>query len=163
MGMLACLHAVDAATLERLRDDPELIEALIDEEDGEPTAATDLDKAWHCIHYMLTGDAWGGDGPLAAAILGGEPAGEDVGYGPARLLRPGAVREVATALAGIDDAEFRSRFDPPAMQAADVYLADMCARDADEALDYLVENFRELVRFYSGAAERGDGVVLSIC
>src|SRR5512147_1898048 len=31
--------------------------------DGEG-ATTDIDKAWHGIHYLLTKTAWGGDPPL---------------------------------------------------------------------------------------------------
>ena len=30
----------------------------------------DIDKAWHGIHYLLTGTAWGGDPPASWVIFG---------------------------------------------------------------------------------------------
>ena len=112
---------------------------------------------------MLTGQAEGGEEPLAWAVLGGEETGDDAGYGPARILRPDQVKSVSSALASIDKSEFSSRYDPAAMKAADIYLSDMCVRDGEEALEYIVENYLGLTDFYRDAAERGDGAVLLIC
>src|SRR5262249_46865216 len=48
------------------------------------------------LHYLFTGSADEGDGPLADAILGGVEVGDDRGYGPARFLDPDEVCAVAT-------------------------------------------------------------------
>ena len=49
----------------------------------------DLDKAWHGIHFLLTGSAWETTPGAGESVLGGDPVGPDRGYGPARLLDPG--------------------------------------------------------------------------
>lgn len=162
MGMVGCFASADPETLRQLQEDPERMEDFLypDDGEGEPPHCQDIDKSWHCIHFMLAGSADVGTDPLSWAILGGRETGEEIGYGPARVLDPEEVRGIAAALASIDEATFRSRFNPGALQAADIYLADMCARDGEDALDYLVENYRVLAAFYHDAAARGDGAVL---
>ena len=49
----------------------------------------DVDKSWHAIHFVLTGQVW--DAPddelLSHVVMGGQPLEDmDMGYGPARLL-----------------------------------------------------------------------------
>ena len=165
MGMAACFASASAETLNHLKLHPEEMEAFVypDDGDSEPPNYADVDKAWHCIHFMLTGTAEVGPAPLSSAIYGGVELGEDVGYGPARIMEPEEVKHVALALAVIGDASFSSRFNPQAMKSADIYLADMCVRDGTDALDYILQNFHSLVDFYRGAADRGDGAILWVC
>ncbi len=160
MGMVGCFAAVDEATLQRLRDDPDLIDGYLhpDDGDGEPPHYAEIDKAWHGIHFLLTGRADESAEPLSWAVLGGEEIGDEIGYGPARFLTCEQVRSVAGWLQ--DDTVFKSRFDPQAMEKAKIYPEAIWVRDGDDALDYLVENYRELVAFYKSAAERGDGAIL---
>jgi hypothetical protein len=42
-------------------------------------------------------------------------------------------------VAAISDVELRARYDPKAMDAADVYPSRIWVRDGDEALDYVME------------------------
>lgn len=163
MGMVGCFAAVDTETMEKLNADPGLVEEYLypDEGGGEPPHYIDVDKAWHGIHFMLTGSAESGPAPLCWAVLGGEEVGDDVGYGPARILRPDHVRKIARELASIDETAFKARFEPKAMEAAGIY-PPIWVRDAEEALEYLVENYLKLVAFYRGAAARGDGAILWI-
>ena len=59
-----------------------------------------LDKAWHGVHYLLTGAVEPDGTLLGQAVLGGTEVGEDfTGYGPARLFEPDVVAALATALA----------------------------------------------------------------
>jgi hypothetical protein len=164
MGMVACFASPNVHVLNQLRANPEGMEEFLYPDDGasEPPNYADLDKAWHCIQFMLNGTAAGGEEPLSFAVVGGAELGEDMGYGPARILEPHEVQRVASALAGIDDANFSARYDPVSMQAAEIYLADMCVRDGAEALDYILGNFHTLVAFYQSAAARGDGAILWI-
>lgn len=164
MGMAGCYAAVDAATLALLKADPDSIPEFLfpDDGEGEPANYCDLDKAWHGIHYLLTGQADGGPEPLSLAVHGGEEVGEDVGYGPARFLTPAQVRTVSAALDRITEANLRARFDPRAMDAAEIYPA-IWGRDGQEALDYLVENYLPWVAFYRAAAQRGDGMITWLC
>ena len=89
MGMVGCFAAVSSETLQRLRADPESIDEYLNPNDGEdePPNYVEVDKAWHGIHYLLTGQSQGGPEPLALAVLGGEEFGPEVGYGSARFLR----------------------------------------------------------------------------
>lgn len=165
MGMVACFAGIDLATILRLKANPSEVEEFIypDDGDSEPENYIDLDKAWHCIHFMLTGSVDDNSGPLGSAVLGGVEIGDDCGYGPARIIEPKQVDIIATALASIDENNFKSRYAPDAMQAADVYLADMCVRDGNDALEYIVQNYHNLTAFYRDAARRGDGAILWLC
>ncbi|MFC0682877.1 YfbM family protein [Lysobacter korlensis] len=160
MGMVGCFAAVDIETMQRLVEDPEQVEEYLypDDGEGEPPHYADVDKAWHGIHYLLTGKADDAPDPLGSAILGGDELGEDVGYGPARLLNADQVRSIASALP--DEETFKSRFAPREMTKAEVYPVVIWERDGDEALEYLVENYKSLVEFYQGAAARGQGAIL---
>jgi hypothetical protein len=66
MGMVACFAAVSPDMLARLQNDPESIEEYLypDDGEGEPPNYVEVDKAWHGIHYLLTGKADGGQPPL---------------------------------------------------------------------------------------------------
>ncbi|MGC5585414.1 DUF1877 family protein [Ornithinimicrobium sp. W1665] len=44
--------------------------------------------AWHGIHWLLTGSQDSTDDVTCEVIFGGEPVGDDLGHGPARLLDP---------------------------------------------------------------------------
>jgi hypothetical protein len=60
---------------------------------------TDLDKAWHGLHYMLTKSAWEGEEPLNFLLKGGVEVGDiEVGYGPARVFTSEEVHQINAAL-----------------------------------------------------------------
>lgn len=162
MGMVGCFAAVSPATLRELKDNPEGLEEYLYPNDGddEPPNYLDVDKAWHGIHFMRTGSADGGEEPLSLAVLGGEEVGEDMGYGPARILAPQQVQSIASALTSLGESGFRSRFAPQKMETAGIYPEVIWVRDEQEALDYVMENYEHLVAFYANAASRGDGVIL---
>src|SRR6185312_399033 len=61
----------------------------------------DIHKSWHGLHWLLCQEPWDGPEPLKHAVLGGQEIGEDMGYGPARLVDATTVRAVAEALANI--------------------------------------------------------------
>ena len=118
----------------------------------------DIDKSWHLIHFLLTGHAWEGSGPVALAVLGGEPIGdEDVGYGPARGLNPAEVASVANALATLSPAELWSRFDARAAKLAEIY-PDGWSGAAHER-EYVLGHYAELQRFFVESAAAGDAVI----
>jgi hypothetical protein len=165
MGMVGCFTAIDTETLQKLQADPSLIGDYLypDDGDGEAENTVDVDKAWHGIHFMLTGRQYGGEEPLALAVLGGEDIGEDMGYGPARWLTAEQVQAVAQALEELSMEQFKARFAPAAMTAANIYPEVIWERDGSDALDYVVENYRLLLGFYQDAAERGDAAILWLC
>ncbi len=161
MGVATLFVPVSAATLATLRRDPDNAESLLyPDEDDEVEGTFDVDKAWHGLHYLLTGTAYEGETPLRWAIMGDQDLGADLGMGGSSFLTPGQVREVAAALGELTDAELRARFKPAEMAALDIYPDIIWERDGEDALDYVMENFAPLVRFYAEAAARGDAVIL---
>ena len=165
MGMVASFVAVSPETLQRLRSDEDSIEEFLypDDEDSSPPNSIDIDKSWHGIHYLLTGQAEGGEGAVALAVFGGEEFGPEVGYGPARFLLPEQVVQIAGALSKIEASELAKRFNPKDMTAKDIYLTPMWERDGNEALDYALEYYQQLPLFYRDAASRGDAVIQWLC
>ena len=128
--------------------------------DGPAEECLDLDKAWHGVHFLLSGTVDATSAPLGQAVLGGREVGEDDGYGPPRLLDVAAVAEVATALAGLGDEAVRARFDARAMDALDVYPQIW---NEDNILEeYLMPSVAALRRFYAQASSRGAAVLLAV-
>ena len=80
-----------------------------------------LEKAWHGLHFLLTGSGMEGELPLAFILQGGKEVGEDTGYGPPRFFDHAQVAELHTALEAISDDELWSRFDAEQMSADSVY------------------------------------------
>jgi hypothetical protein len=125
-------------------------------------ADLDVDKAWHGIHYLLTGTAWEGKPPLDFIVKGGREVGDvDVGYGPARAFSSADVRAIAAALGPITRRNLEQRFDPAAMSKLDIYPSIWDRpREEDDTLGYLLEYYDALKNFVQGAAEQGEGLLV---
>ena len=163
MGMVAFFAAIDQETANRLKSSPaEIGEYLYpDDGDDEPDNSIDIDKAWHGIHYMLTGTPYEGEPPLSWAIMGGEPVGDDVGYGPARFLSAEQIEMISKALP--DTESFKGSYAPQEMESAEIYPDQIWMSEGEEALEYLVSNYEAMAAFYNTAASRGDGAILWVC
>jgi hypothetical protein len=122
----------------------------------------DLDKAWHGIHYLLTGTAWEGEPPLDFLVRGGRTVGTiEVGYSPARVLTAEETRRARDALRALTDEVLRARFDPDEMTALDLYPAIWDrSPESDDTLGYLMENVRILRTFLDRSVAQGHGVVI---
>lgn len=144
--------------LRAVLDDPDVVAHLLFGDDA-PGPDLDLGKAWHGLHYLLTGAREQVEGDFAgAAVLGGDEIGDDDGYGPARVLGPHLVRAVAAGLDVIEADSLRDRYDPRTMRALDIYPDSWQSGE----LHWLVTQFGELRRFYRIAAERGQAVLLTL-
>jgi len=149
---------ISPETLEELLTRPDELRSFISADGDGTDARTELGEAWHLIHFLLTGETWGGDWPLAGAVLGGsEISDEDVGHGPARYLTPDEVREVAEALAAISATELWSRFDRHAVESSEIYPESWTGSTEEEA--EVVDRYGRLVELFRIAAERGEAVV----
>jgi hypothetical protein len=121
-------------------------------------AELSLDKAWHGVHYVLSGTVEPNGSLLGQAVLGGSEIGEDFsGYGPARLFTPAQVAELAGAL---DDPQVEqdaaARFDPDRMTQLRIYPFGW---DDPGGREWVFDALRDLRGFYSGAASRGNAIV----
>jgi hypothetical protein len=185
MSMICVMHATPPAELDEVLANPELvferylnihIEALLAQATSVPwlnqwngnggaaaaqadSMRVELDKAWHGLHFLLTGSSWGGQEPLCYLVKGGQEIGEDLGYGPARVLRPQQVKAFHAALSRISTSELESRFDHAAMRAARLYSIGESVDDAGEDQEYLLEYYEVLQDFVAQAAGRGQGIV----
>lgn len=121
-----------------------------------------LAKAWHGIHFLLTGTQYEAKTVLGQALMGGRPIGKDQGYGPMRVLSPEQVRAIAEALSKVTPEELSARYDPQAFERADIYPSGMWVKEGLGALKYLLAFYGPLQAFYKKAAENGDAIVLII-
>ena len=116
----------------------------------------DLDKAWHSLHFLFTGQAWEGGFPNGFLVSCGKPVGEeDVGYGPARSFTPEEVMDIAAFLEAQDEAKLRSSVNPAAMRDAEIY----CGAGDDDTLadaewEYLAGAFQNARQFVRETATR---------
>jgi len=127
---------------------------------GRPEGVHDvfeLDKAWHGVHYVLSGTVEPGESLLSRAVLGGTEVGEDFsGYGEARFFTAAQVGELAAALGapGVEQ-EATARYDPGRMNALQIYPFGW----GPGARDWILESFRSLRDFYTAGAAEGHAVV----
>lgn len=120
------------------------------------------DKAWDAIHRCLTDgtlmacdeEGKAEDYPLSHAVLGGRFLLEGDGYIIA-LVAPQQVKDVAEALARVDQAWLRGRYD-----ALD--FPDYQGVKSEEDFDYTWANFAGLPEFYAGAAARDKAVIFTV-
>lgn len=120
-----------------------------------------LDRAWHAIHFALTGSRLGGDEPLNFLVSEGTPVGEvDVGFGPARVLTSRQVQAIASRLSEISPDHVARSVDLSALDAHRIYPGNWQTDGRD--VTYVVENYREMRDLIVRVAERGEGLILYI-
>jgi hypothetical protein len=123
--------------------------------EGEGLVA-DLDKAWHGVHYLLTGSDEEGNPPMDFLMADGTLIGDlDVGYGPARAFAPEEVAAIAAGFATVTDVDLLARYDGRAMSALEIY-PDIWGLDADDdsSREYLHEHLVVLRLAVAEAARR---------
>jgi hypothetical protein len=148
--------SVDPATsdLDDLERDPDVAAQWF--ADGTPV---DLGLAWHGIHFLLNGSAWGGSAPLFDAVLGGTPIGDPSSYEPIRYLSPAQVSAVAEALPTAE--ELTPRFTHKALRQAEVY-PDAAWEKADALTEFLLPSYTVLKDFFTWAASHGEAVLITL-
>lgn len=157
MGMTAGFVQITPEQLQSHIDNPNTLQDVIMSAIMGGGGSMSVDKAWHGIHFLLTGDSWENDSPLAQVVMGGAGIGEDMGFGPARYLTAEEVEQIAAALQPIDADEFSSRYDPEAMESNGVYAFNM--EDADDEIDYFRGFYLELRDYYFDAAAKGNAML----
>src|ERR1700694_5932377 len=110
--MIGNLRPASDPEIEQLLGRPADVTRFLYGADADGRERVVLDKAWHAIHYVLTGSRLGGEEPLNFLVSEGTPVGEvDVGYGPARVLTSQQVAQIAGALAAVMPEDVASRID----------------------------------------------------
>jgi hypothetical protein len=140
--------------LDALEHDPDVATRWF--ADGDPV---DLGRAWHGLHVLLNGSAWGGSPPLYDAVLGGTPLGDPTSYEPIRYVDPAQVQAVAAALPS--EAELVPRFTHRAMKLAEAY-PDSAWEQPDVLTELLLPAYRTLVTLFTEAAAAGQAVLITL-
>lgn len=157
MGMVGGFKRIAATELDAIIAEPESVEDVLFPENGGPQNALDIDKAWHGLHFLLCGDPWEGNGPLAQVVMGGTEIGDDLGYGPARYLTVDETAEASGALAATSADELGARFDARELASNDIY-PDIW-NEGDTALEYLLDAYRRVSLYFAEAAAAGDAML----
>jgi hypothetical protein len=160
MSMIGNYLKLSDEQLDSLVNDPSKAKDLVyAKEEDDPSDLLDIDKSWHLIHFLLTGDGSEGDYPLVNAVLGGKELPEtDAGYGPYRYLVPDEVEAVSQALASISAEDLWSRFNASRVKSEDIYPSIWTGDEDDKA--YISQNYEALRRYFADAAASGDAMLL---
>jgi hypothetical protein len=145
------LRVPDLAALER---DPDVAATWFADEQP-----FDLGTAWHVIHFLLNGSAWGGSAPLFDAVLGGTPLGDPTSYEPIRFVSAAEVEAVAEALP--DGGELVPKFTHKALRQAEIY-PDSAWEQADALTAFVLPAYAHLVQLFTDAAADGDAVLITL-
>lgn len=125
---------------------------------GEPPL--DLHKSWHVLHFLFTGTAWEGTAPANTLLAGGREIGEDLGYGPARVIGPAETSAFDRYLSSLSLGELERRLDPGAMARLEIYCADADDGDVADLVDDIEHHFPRLRNYVASAAARGHGMTI---
>lgn len=168
MSMVGCFLLVDAALIERLLAEPVHVTQAVERAYAEhPEDLVDVDKAWHCLHYLLTGTAWDGHWPTNFIVSGGTEVGDvDVGYGPARAIRPDELAEIARALSTLSGRGLSSRFSAREMESLEIYPGGQPGGwsgvdpSSEDSFGYFTAAFDELRNLVNRGVTRGQGMLV---
>lgn len=124
-------------------------------------AVLHLEKSWHILHYLYTGQAWGGAMPAATLLEGGREVGDDLGYGPARAVSVADTAAFAAFLADIPVMSLLTRIDIRAMHDNEVHCVDDIdiATGTEVAVD-VAQFAPRLAAHVEDAANRGQGLLI---
>jgi uncharacterized protein DUF1877 len=161
MGMIGNLRPASDSEIERLLANPSEITRFLYGSEAGGGERVVIDKAWHAIHFALTGSRLGGDEPLNFLVSEGTPVGEvDVGYGPARVLTSAQVQAIAAALQPLAPDDLARRVDLKKLDDELIYPGNWQRNGF--GVDYVVSNYRDMRTLIERLAESGQGLVLYI-
>ena len=180
MGTYCALRRLtqeEVAQCVELRGREQQLYELLQSERGDDW--TDIDKAWHGIHFLLNTSASEGEPPLDFLLRGGAILLEQdwkaivgIGLPDMRVFSIPEVNEISTRLSSISDRDFRAQYNPDALSSNKVYPWNWETRESfgswllarylrrSVTLNYLAHHFRMLKGLLAGAVERDLGLVI---
>ena len=168
MSMIFRLARIPGSLGEAWLRDLQGIDAILyPEEEASGAAAvpaddrTDLDRAWHALHFLFTGTDWEGEFPPCFLMLGGAEVGKvDAGHGPARIFDAALTARIDGYLQSLDEAELKGRFDPARMTGLSIYPEIWDEAKVDELWDYVAGHFHEVKGFVRDTAAAGKALLV---
>jgi hypothetical protein len=124
---------------------------------------SDVDKAWHAIHFLLTGTAEPTDNLLGFLCSGGTSIKDtDVGFGPPRTYTSTQVAAIFAELTALDRDKLHSRYKPKEMDEQDVYSPHW-EEDGEEGFEYVWGHFERLLSLLADAQRCKQGLFIYQC
>jgi hypothetical protein len=167
----AFLIRVPPSRAQEMVGDVSVTRKIVEETAAGSEQRLELDEAWAPLHFGLTGAppvprqeaedlglGWD-EQSLENVLMGGEATPLMAGFGAARYVSPALVRSMASRLADISAASFRSRVEPQAMVQERVFPDSW---DLDAVPDLMEHYFTKLRDFYAAAAAHGDGLLIAV-
>ena len=159
MGMYCEVSVAGRDDVQRLLETPILFGGRL-QGGTATTPRVSLEKAWHGLHYLLTGEVWEGAGPLAFLLAGGEHVGDD-DESPLRWFTPQEAAEIHRALSAVSDDQLWSRFDAEEMEQNEIYPGIWDEDEAELKEEYLMY-FEQLKQTVAAAAQTAQGLLVTI-
>jgi hypothetical protein len=163
MSIICNLLTLNNAQIQELHQYPETIHALTRSQlHTEPNDTfLQLDKAWHGIHFALTGMGGEAAFPRGFIMSSGKEIGEEnLGYGPARAFEADEVQEIADSILRIDKARFTVGLKDVWTNNVALYGIQEDPSEASNEIEYCYDYFQFLQTFLKAALEQGLGMVV---
>lgn len=138
--------------------------AALQDRQADPSRV-DLEKDWHALHFLLTGDAslnpeHHENDPLYNLVMGGRPTSLEASYGPVRKFEADDIRQIVAALEKISVDELRARFSPAAFNAAEIYPRPTPGGWDLAEMEGVFQVFPKLRQLFVDALSAGDVVIV---
>lgn len=168
MGILGQYMMINEQTLKSLVDleNDDLVDALEELNESKENELYDIDKMWDGLHFLLTGISASqpidGD-KISDAIVGVKifnSEDEDADFISYTLV--GDLPKIVSALKNVDIEKLRLNFDLSKFRKAEIYPNIWREEEKDSLFNELVQEYKNILRFYEKALERNTHVVVSI-
>ncbi|HBF2809287.1 TPA: YfbM family protein [Clostridioides difficile] len=162
MGMIGCYTKISEENVFKLQQAEENLQDFVFE-DANENSTINIDKAWHAIHFTLTGCPFGGDDDniFSKLVLSGNILMEIDGEFPVMLITANDVKKLSKAMNSLEEQAFRKRFNINEMLENNIYPV-MNDESEDDFFEYVWANLIELKKFIQEASDAGLAVIFFI-
>ncbi|MCL2620968.1 MAG: YfbM family protein [Defluviitaleaceae bacterium] len=170
MGMVGIYLRTSDENITKLHNGTLSIADLVLDDDGEyieDETLMDIDKAWHMLHFVLTGQTSvdsSDDNPLSKVAMGGDNIrkGEDCdGWQFGRSITSQQVVATCEVLKGVKKSWIADNFNLSDMLENEVYPVQD-HHNKEEMLEYLLEYFDDVVDFFNEAKDENQAIVFFV-
>ncbi|MER0280130.1 YfbM family protein [Clostridioides difficile] len=162
MGMIGCYIRISEENVLKLQQAEDNLQGLFFGDMDEDNTIS-IDKAWHAIHFTLTGCPFGGedDNIFSKLVMSGNVFMEIDGEPPAMLITANDVKKLSEAMDSLEEQQFREKFNISEMLENNIYPV-MDDENEEEFFDYVWANLIELKKFIEEAANERQAVIFYI-
>ncbi|CZR98590.1 hypothetical protein CDFC105_73818 [Clostridioides difficile] len=162
MGMIGCYIRISEENVLKLQQAEDNLQGLVFGDMDEDNTIS-IDKAWHAIHFTLTGCPFGGedDNIFSKLVMSGNVFMEIDGEPPAMLITANDVKKLSEAMDSLEEQQFREKFNISEMLENNIYPV-MDDENEEEFFDYVWANLIELKKFIEEAANDRQAVIFYI-